>query len=142
MVKNLPATRETQVQSLGQEDPLEKGMATHFYSPWDRKESDTIEQPTLTDNTLSELQSHLPHHQKRTHNTNLGFCGSKSTTHLIFPNQGMKSRYSKTLLSVQKAQAQCRDTEKGTNTHSSVNTYHSFIQQILIKNLLLSRHQF
>ena len=29
MVKNLPAMKETQVQSLGQEDPLEKGMATH-----------------------------------------------------------------------------------------------------------------
>ena len=29
MVKNLPALQETQVQSLGQEDPLEKGMATH-----------------------------------------------------------------------------------------------------------------
>ena len=29
MVKNLPAMRETQVQSLGWEDPLEKGMATH-----------------------------------------------------------------------------------------------------------------
>jgi len=29
-VKNLPATRETRVQSLGQEDLLEKGMATHF----------------------------------------------------------------------------------------------------------------
>ena len=29
MVKNLPAVWETQVQSLGQEDPLEKGMATH-----------------------------------------------------------------------------------------------------------------
>ena len=28
MVKNLPATRETQVPSLGGEDPLEKGMAT------------------------------------------------------------------------------------------------------------------
>ena len=28
-VKNLPARQETQVQSLGQEDPLEKGMATH-----------------------------------------------------------------------------------------------------------------
>ena len=28
-VKNLPAMWETQVQSLGQEDPLEKGMATH-----------------------------------------------------------------------------------------------------------------
>ena len=29
MIKNLPAMQETQVQSLGQEDPLEKGMATH-----------------------------------------------------------------------------------------------------------------
>ena len=29
MVKNLPAIQETQVQSLGQKDPLEKGMATH-----------------------------------------------------------------------------------------------------------------
>ena len=30
MVKNLPAMQETQVQSLGQEDPMEKGIATHF----------------------------------------------------------------------------------------------------------------
>ena len=29
MIKNLPAVQETRVQSLGQEDPLEKGMATH-----------------------------------------------------------------------------------------------------------------
>ena len=29
-VKNLPSMQETQVQSLGQEDPLEKEMATHF----------------------------------------------------------------------------------------------------------------
>ena len=28
-VRNLPAMRETQVPSLGGEDPLEKGMATH-----------------------------------------------------------------------------------------------------------------
>ena len=28
-VKNLPAMQETQVQFLGQEDPLKKGMATH-----------------------------------------------------------------------------------------------------------------
>ena len=28
-VKNLPARQETQVQSLGWEDPLEEGMATH-----------------------------------------------------------------------------------------------------------------
>ena len=29
IVKNLPATQETQVRSLSWEDPLEKGMATH-----------------------------------------------------------------------------------------------------------------
>ena len=29
MVKNPPAMEEAWVQSLGQEDPLEKGMATH-----------------------------------------------------------------------------------------------------------------
>ena len=36
LVKNLPATEETQVQSLGQEDPLEKEMATHsrILVPW------------------------------------------------------------------------------------------------------------
>ena len=38
-IKKLPAMQETQVQSLGQEDPLEKGMATHCSSlacriPW------------------------------------------------------------------------------------------------------------
>ena len=39
MVKNLPTIQETQVRSLGREDPLEKGMATHssilaWRSPW------------------------------------------------------------------------------------------------------------
>ena len=49
MVKNLPAVQETQVRSLGQEDPLKKEMAVHSsilawripwteepggYSPW------------------------------------------------------------------------------------------------------------
>ena len=39
MVKNLPAMQGTQVQSLGREDPLEKGMATHslilaWKTPW------------------------------------------------------------------------------------------------------------
>ena len=38
-VKNLPAVRETWVQSLGWEDPLEDGMATHssilaWRTPW------------------------------------------------------------------------------------------------------------
>ena len=48
MVKNPPATEVSPVQSLGQEDPLEKGMATHssvlaWRIPWtaelDRLES-------------------------------------------------------------------------------------------------------
>ena len=55
VVKNLPAMKETQVQSPGQEDPLEKEMAVLLlgkfhgwrsqvgYSSWDRKESDTTE---------------------------------------------------------------------------------------------------
>ena len=30
LVKNLPVMRETWFQSLSQEDPLEKGMTTHF----------------------------------------------------------------------------------------------------------------
>ena len=39
MVKSLPAMQDTRVQSLGQEDPLEEGMATHsnilaFRIPW------------------------------------------------------------------------------------------------------------
>ena len=29
MVQNLPSLQETQIQSLGKEDPLEKGKATH-----------------------------------------------------------------------------------------------------------------
>ena len=33
MVKNLPAMQETWIQSLGQEDPLEKGMATYSSFP-------------------------------------------------------------------------------------------------------------
>ena len=41
-VKRLPATQETWVQSLGQEDPLEKGMAIHssilaWRIPWTEK---------------------------------------------------------------------------------------------------------
>ena len=33
MVKRLPAMRDTQVRSLGREDPLEKEMATHSSTP-------------------------------------------------------------------------------------------------------------
>ena len=42
IVENLPAIQETQVQSLGQEDPLEKGTADHsrflaWIIPWTEK---------------------------------------------------------------------------------------------------------
>ena len=55
MVKNLPALQETRVQSLDQEDPLEKGMATHssilaWKIPWteepDGLPQDVTESPT------------------------------------------------------------------------------------------------
>ena len=42
MVKNVPKMQETWVRSLGQEDPLEKGMATHsnilaWRIPWTKE---------------------------------------------------------------------------------------------------------
>ena len=60
MVKNLPAMKATRVQSLGREDPLEEGMATHSSilawripwteepggASWGQKESDTTERLT------------------------------------------------------------------------------------------------
>ena len=50
--KNPPAMRETWVQSLAWEDPLEKGMAAHSSTvawriPWGHKESYTTEQLSL-----------------------------------------------------------------------------------------------
>ena len=58
MVKNLPAMRETSVQSLDWEDPLEEGIATHSsilawrsplagYSPQGCKESDVTERLSM-----------------------------------------------------------------------------------------------
>ena len=62
-VKRLPTMLETQVQSLGQEDPLEKDMAPHSSTlawkipwmeepgrllSWGRKESDTTERLHFT----------------------------------------------------------------------------------------------
>ena len=58
LVKNPPAIWESWVQSLGWEDPLEKGKATYssivawripwtIHSPWGHKESDTTERLSL-----------------------------------------------------------------------------------------------
>ena len=55
-LKRLPAMRETQVQSLGQEDPLEKEMATHssilaWRIPW-------MEEPGRLQSTGSRRVGH------------------------------------------------------------------------------------
>ena len=70
MVKRLPAVRETQVQSLGREDPLEKEMATHssilaWKIPWTEEpgklqsiglqSQDTTKQPHFTSNDCSYI---------------------------------------------------------------------------------------
>ena len=55
-VKNLPAMQETQIRSLGQEDPLEEGMATHssilaWRIPW-------TEEPGRLQSTGSQRVGH------------------------------------------------------------------------------------
>ena len=75
-VKRLPTMRETWAQFLGQEDPLEKEMATHSSilawkilwieelagcSPWGHKESDTTERlHSLTHSCLYTLLLDFP----------------------------------------------------------------------------------
>ena len=56
LVKNPPTMRDTWVRSLGWEDPLEKGKATHSIilawripgTTWGRKKSDRTEQLSLS----------------------------------------------------------------------------------------------
>ena len=80
MVGNLPAMWETRVQSLGWEDPLKKGMqptpaffpgefhgqrSLVGYSPWGRKELDTIEGLTLPIFLYSKKTTQLFFTQKK-----------------------------------------------------------------------------
>ena len=56
MVKNLPAMQETWVRSLGWEDPLEEGMATHssvlaWRNPW-------TEEPGMLQSMGSQRSAH------------------------------------------------------------------------------------
>ena len=75
IVKNLPAMLETWVQFLGQEEPMQKGVATHsrflpgdFHgqrslagdSPWGCKESDMAER--LSKHACTRDSLHLPKH--------------------------------------------------------------------------------
>ena len=59
-VKNLPAMQETQVQSPGQEDPLEKGMATYSsILAW--RIPGTEEQATVHEVAESDMTECLTH---------------------------------------------------------------------------------
>ena len=77
MIKNPPAVRETWLQSLGWEDPMEDGMASHSsilawsipidrgawwatYSPWGHKESDMTERLSIHRETKKNKQLDFP----------------------------------------------------------------------------------
>jgi len=79
MVKNPPAMQGIWVWSLGQKDPLEKGMVTHSsilawiiprtelpggYSPWNHKESDITGQLTLSLSFFSHIHIYTCVHAK------------------------------------------------------------------------------
>ena len=90
MVKNLPVIQETQAQSLGWEDPLEKGMATPIllprefhglrnlagYSLWGHKESDTTEQLTHYTNLIHKMETEVFHANKAREEC---ICGNRGT---------------------------------------------------------------
>ena len=77
MVKNPPAMRENWVRSLGWEDPLEKGLATHpsvlawripwieqpgrLHNLWGHKESDTTKRLSLSRAEHTRLLKTLNH---------------------------------------------------------------------------------
>ena len=63
-VKNLPANQETWFQPLGQEDPLEKGMATHsnilaWRIPWTEEPGGVIKSQTWLSDSHLTLSSFL-----------------------------------------------------------------------------------
>ena len=68
-VKNLPAVQETQVQSLGQEDPLEKKkeMATNSYSCLENPMNRGAWRATVHEVTKSQIRLTNSH-------THKGFC--------------------------------------------------------------------
>ena len=65
VVKNLPAIQDTLVQSLGWDDPLEEGMATHTSMlarriPW-------AEEPSVLQSTVAQIQTWLKQLTKNMH---------------------------------------------------------------------------
>ena len=83
MVKNLLAMQETGPQSLGQEDPLEKGMATHssvlaWRIPW-------TEELSGVTRVRHNLGTEVHHHHHFHYKTGLS-PGSYTNSFLAFPD--------------------------------------------------------
>ena len=77
LVKNLPAVQETPVRSLGWEDPLDKGMATHssilaWRIPWTvwSMESKRVRHDQAT---FTSLRFHNKNQSNKDETTNCGF---------------------------------------------------------------------
>ena len=95
VVKNLPAVRETWVQSLGWEDPLEKGMATHSSIP--ACEIPWTEEPTVQgvakESDVTEQLTHTHYYQLETkgiRNFDSIICGATASLSL---NLNLESLY-------------------------------------------------
>ena len=92
LVKNLSAMQETWVRSLGWEDPLEKGKATHpvfwpgeFHGlghPQSPKELDTTERLSFTSQSVNTLG-------------NIGHVVYLATTQLCYYNEEAPRQYAK-----------------------------------------------
>ena len=70
MVKNLPAMQETWVRSLGWEDPLEEGMATHssilaWKIPWIEEPGGLQSMGLQRADTIEQLSTHSTAYQIR-----------------------------------------------------------------------------
>ena len=86
MVKNPPATQETQIQSLGWEDPLEKGMATHssilaWRIPWAEEPGRLQSMGVSKELDMNEVIEHSCMHASQLESSlTLEFLVSKETT--------------------------------------------------------------
>ena len=94
LVKNPPAIWETWLQSLGWEDSLEKGKATHssllawrfhgLYSPWGHKESDTTERLSLSLSGWSVQLVDCKHHTVHISKPYIPYYSQSSVSSLEF----------------------------------------------------------
>ena len=110
MVKNLPAMRETQVSSLGWEDPLEKEMATHssvlaWRIPWTEEPGGlrSIESQRIGHDRVNNIHAYI--------NYKGLLCGSAVTNPPAIQETRVRSLGQEYL------------PEEGMTTHSSILTW-------------------